>query len=172
LCTICSTDDDENTTTETYVAVKLQSSVKADKCTSSSSSDQQHSVAETSVAATIEPLPLATDSQQSQHSDVSSPVTESSGTVSSGSVDDIASADLGGEIMEPDAAAASVYQIEPTDSAKSTDRESVVSSHSSEPSGWSAVSSDVAKSDSLVVVSATPDRTTPSDEGSSNAKGT
>jgi hypothetical protein len=52
-----------------------------------------------------------------------------------------------------------------------SDRTSVVSSRLSDQSAWSAVSSnDAAKSDSLIIVAATPDRTSPSDEGS-NAKG-
>jgi hypothetical protein len=152
-----------------YVAAKSQSSTIADKNTVNlSSSALPPFAAETSCAASNEPL--VTDNLQLQHSDASSPLTDSSATVSSGSV-----ADIAGETVEPDAAgvAASFLNIEPADSAKSTDRESVVSSHSSEPSGWSAVSSsDVAKSDSLIVVAVTPDRTTPSDEGSSNAKGT
>jgi hypothetical protein len=41
-----------------------------------------------------------------------------------------------------------------------------------EQSGWSSVSpNDIVKAESEVIVAATPDRASPSEEGSSNAKG-
>jgi len=165
------TDDDDNTTTEITVADKSHATA-LDGETAVSQLISQVAYQQEVVTGTNEAA--AEDIHFFQHSDTSSPLTDSAATVSSDGVADILSAKSyhDADDLSVVGTCSSFLHADAADLIKSTDRESVVSSHSSEPSGWSALSSsDIAKSDGLIVVSATPDRTTPSEEGSSNAKG-